>query len=599
VSEDEILVAHDSAHTVAIFNFEGERIKSFDINFHANNGFAVGDVNGDGRDEILVAHDSAHVVNIFILNDATTIAHYKEDFMLTGFSVTENHGSDAGLFYSADDKNQTMNAYMVLRYEFLYSQNTLSSVPAKLTEHNVSVTHKIKHFAHQDAALIGMMNMTKDALHSLPEGKTLPIAFAYADSFAGKAMRELSDGYIMGTDYDVNLTDEPEITTKIIKMHWYNTTTDERLEPAEIIEEVETWGLDDDEKAITTLLLLAWALGEISMPGIGTHEADFFNPEKKRTLEMIGKGVRWADICAEFFVIGGVYLIANYMNLLYKLFLGVDEAWAIRLDEMGATRVASTEMLIQKFLLAKMTVTWEGADYTIGDWMELFRYQSAETRALNEVLAGDVATATDRIMAVAKWIGRVLIILAVVLIIAEFLYIAYKEGWTGFGFALGAAYAIMGLIYLAILVGISCIPVVGWIIALVIIIADLIATFVFHHGSGWLMKKLVSLFIDFKLRSKIDLKLGDTSVNIEDNDDNGGLTVGDKFGIKSWFWAKTWETKRGKEHGDDHHDYRMSYIHPKYEYKKHDSTFDSGSYHHYCDSSEDQPTADFQAFYSL
>ncbi|NAS89547.1 hypothetical protein C4E24_07435, partial [ANME-1 cluster archaeon AG-394-G21] len=180
-----------------------------------------------------------------------------------------------------------------------------------------------------------------------------------------------------------------------------------------------------------------------------------------------------------------------------------------------------------------------------------------------------------------EWIGKIVKVLAVVLIIAEFLIIAYKEGWTGFGFALGAAYAILGLIYLGILILIGSLGELGLAIMVLIIIADLIATFVFHHGSGWLMKKIVSWLIDFKLRSKIDLKLGETSVNIEDYDDNG-LTVGDKLGIKSWFWAKTWETKRGKHHGDDD-DYKDSYIHPKYEYHKDDSTFDSGSYDHYCD----------------
>jgi hypothetical protein len=483
--------------------------------------------------------------------------------MLTGFSVTENYGSDAGLFYSTDDKNQTMNAYMVLRYEFLYSQNSLEDAPAKLTEHNVSVTHEIKHFAHHDAALIGMMNMTRDALRSMPEGKTLPIAFAYADSFADKGMRELSEGYILGDDYDVNLTDEPEITTKIIKMHWYNTTTDERLEPVGIIEEVETWGLDDDEKATTTLLLLAWALGEISMPVIGSHEAEFYTPEKEDIFKKIEKGV---DITNLIEVIS-----VGILFCLLKPFISMMIGYALSVSLALATCPREVALTIRTF-------GNQPRSFQFMKGISLFLARNTGLGAAGEEVAGRVAC---RIMKAVKWIGRALIVIAVVAIIAQFLYIAYKEGWTGFGFAVAGMYTIMTITYIGILYAISCIPYVGWIIALVIIAADLIATFGFHRGSGWLMEKLVSKLIDFKLRSNIELSQGDTTVNIEDYDDNG-LTVGDRLEIKSWFWAKTWETKRGKEHGD-HADYKKSYIHPKYEYTKDDSTFDSGSYDHYCD----------------
>jgi hypothetical protein len=50
---------------VWMVNDKNDIMKSLDINFNSGNGFAVGDVNGDGRDEILVAHDSAHTVAIF------------------------------------------------------------------------------------------------------------------------------------------------------------------------------------------------------------------------------------------------------------------------------------------------------------------------------------------------------------------------------------------------------------------------------------------------------------------------------------------------------------------------------------------------------
>jgi len=497
-------------------------------------------------------------------SEATTIARYKEDFMLTGFRVTENYGSDAGLFYSADDKNQTMNAYMALRYEFLNSQNSLSSVPAKLTEHNVSVTHEIKHFSHQDAALIAVLNMTRDALKSLPEGKTLPIAFAYADSFAGKGMRELSDGYILGNDYDVNLTDEPKITTKMIRMPWYNTTTDERLEPAEIIDEVKTWGLDDNETVNVATFLLIWSYGEGRITKIGVKECDFVQPEKNTVLVYIMEGVLALRILAGLGKAG---------PLIYHgyIIMSGQVANSILMEEPIESFGAKWR-IFKDFAKTDVIMNW---------------VNTAEGRKLP--FYQKVFCAADRI---ASFLDRLIVIVAVVATIAQFLIIAGKEGWTGFGFAVAGMDTLLpyplqliyDLILHDIIAFIIFIPYVGWLIYLALIILPYIAPF-FHHGFSWLTEMIISKLIKFKLRTNIDLEQGDTTVNIEDYDDNG-LTVGDKIEIKSWFWAKASETDRGKDHGD-HDDYKNSYIHPKYEFDDtNSSTFDGGSYKH-CDSSED------------
>ena len=490
----------------------------------------------------------------------TTIARYKEDFMLTGFSVTENYGSDAGLFYSADDKNQTMRAYTVLRYEFLNSQNPLSAAPAKLVEHNVSVTHEIKSFSHQDAALIAVLNMTRDALKSLPDGKTLPITFAFADTSAAKVMDEFASmsSYILGTDYDIDLRNELEVPHKAIKMPWYNTTTDELLEPAEIIEEVKTWDWSDDEKANIAVLLLAWGSGETSITKIGTHEVPFMPPEKELVLEWIKKEkkilkyLRYGlDIFQRSMLLIGIagpcfYYIAVFSPAIIRTF-------KIMFGPLSPLTTLEKWKWAITFLLS------------YSDKVNTFNPLRRALRALPRTFGKDVrpmgplVRSTKTFVRVLKVIGIVLIVVSILFIISQFVIIAGMEGWTGFGFAVGAVYAVMQLIYLGIMIAISYIPTVGWIIALVIAIVDTIAS-IFGYGSQWLMTKVISLCTKLKLRSKVDLKSGETSMNIEDYDDSG-LTVGDKIVIKSRLIETISKTGRGKWE-----DVKESYCVPRFSY---------------------------------
>jgi hypothetical protein len=58
-------IAGDKHGKVNIFNQKGEKIGSFDANYTANDGFAVGDVNGDGKAEIITAGDVHGNVDIW------------------------------------------------------------------------------------------------------------------------------------------------------------------------------------------------------------------------------------------------------------------------------------------------------------------------------------------------------------------------------------------------------------------------------------------------------------------------------------------------------------------------------------------------------
>ncbi|RLI11272.1 hypothetical protein DRO35_05320, partial [Candidatus Bathyarchaeota archaeon] len=188
--KDNIIISNVKDGKISIYSGDGKLLNEIDGKFSKNDGLAIGDV-AEGKS-----------------NYDITLAKYREDFMLTGFNVEEDYGCDVRLFYSKDI-NETTKAYIVLRYEFLNSQNSLSDASDKLTENNVSVNHTIKSFSYSYEALENIVgNLTNTVLDSLPDDKLLPIIFAIKEVTASKSMESFinSTNYILGSNYDIDLT---------------------------------------------------------------------------------------------------------------------------------------------------------------------------------------------------------------------------------------------------------------------------------------------------------------------------------------------------------------------------------------------------------
>ncbi len=445
---------------------------------------------------------------------STVLATYRENFMLTGLSVDENYGSDAGVFYSSDI-NQTINAGLVMAYQFLRNQTTLSEMPAFLAENNVTIFSNNDSFSHEDGAIMALMSrMTPDALKALPLDSTIPVINALEEQFVSMQMDELVSGsYILGNNLQINITQKPIITAKTMKMGWYNTTTKEVAKPEIVLDEIDKWGnengLDEDEKIMLTGVMMTWNIGEATITRIGPDKLDFGAAgEALKVFKFIKNYVMNSLKVILMSIKIPIYVMSNtqFANLL-KLHPVLSKAPAVFLDK--------------EFNLIKTNIGG-----TLGKFADKF----------------------------GKVLSKIGYVIAIAIGFLYFFSIAIGEDWSTVGVVAGIFIGVIAIIYGVLLVALGSAFPVGTIIAAIISIVDLILSI---FGIGF-MDWVIKAFYSVDERSKVDLVFESTSPSIHDYDKNG-LDAGDRIELRSRILEKVWITGDGNSN-----DLRESFITPYY-----------------------------------
>lgn len=284
VSDDNVLMATSNGIGVRE-TFDVIELGANQIALNAHNGWYVSVAAGGAlftNSSALTAEETFDVIHLGYLSEPITLAIYQEPFMLTGFLAEENYGTDIGVFSSANE-NHTQAANLALDFDYLRNATIhLTEMPPLLeAKYNVSVTSDIRPFAHSDVGfLVLALNMTSTALDSLPPAQVLPLITAVEDRVTSIDLVELvPSSYVLGNVCAVDLAAGDLVTSKTLKMDWYNTTSYVPLTLNELLTEVQSWGLE--EQATDTLmgLMRAWHTGLQTITQIGEITPVFEMPD--------------------------------------------------------------------------------------------------------------------------------------------------------------------------------------------------------------------------------------------------------------------------------------------------------------------------------
>ncbi|TET98466.1 MAG: hypothetical protein E3J30_06585, partial [Anaerolineales bacterium] len=424
----------------------------------------------------------------------TRLAEYREDFVLTGFSATENYGTDGGLFYS-ENRDQTIAAGFVLAYEFLRTQSTLSDIPEQMANHGISddshiMYSQILSFPHQDAALVGLTsNMTEDALELLPDGHILPVLLALEDHFTSIELSEMVS-VNEGSGFSGDLRSAPITTAKMFRMNWYDTTTEEPVQEG-IITEMQQWDLEQDVLENVMKTVLAWNAGDFTITRIGTEEITFLTPEQSLVLDTLN-GVFDYGLSGIGFTTA-IYGIYHYFNKIPK--------------------ITTSGSSLKGFFKGVFDIC----------------------KNIQAARVGAIAKVNTAI----RWVGFAGDLLALGVAFYSFFDIAISSGWSDVGVTLGIWYFDFYLAYGLALIVIGSIPYVGWLLVLAIIISDAIGGW-FADLVGW----FIGLFYETHLRTEVNIQIEGSSFSFDDYDNNG-LDVGDRLDLVVDIVEKVWTTQYG------------------------------------------------------
>lgn len=479
-------------------------------------------------------------------SDPVPLVSYYEDFMFTGFNIQENYGTDIACFYN-NDINQTLKAGFVMAYGFLRNHTDLSNISHVLENRNISVNITIQNdLKHQDESIFKLMNEilpeTLSDLNKEYPNSTLPIIIALEDHFTSISMDEIIQGYIAyDNNFQLDITSEPIITSKMFKMNWYNTTDFLILDTEYVLLEVMRWGLslgieENDDNLLTLMALLnIWNLGEYKVTNIGGTDIQFNIDESPLVLDIIQYNI---------FTISTVLDILSIITKFNKIgeyrilaFIGK------YLKPLKPALLNAIKTAIKTLKLSKIAQKSLNALKSIG---AAIKSSKACQSILKFFKSAKVASVLDKIGVVL-----VLIDLAITGVIAFYMFwsILFEQGFSDFGAALGAWVVIFSFVYAGFYIALAlALPIVGIILAILDMIFDFF---------GDLLEWFLDLVTKTEIRSSFDLGfIGTPSLETHDFDNNG-FDVGDKINFSTQLYAHVWRTSDGNTN-----DLKQSYVNP-------------------------------------
>ncbi len=418
-----------------------------------------------------------------------SLATYTEAFSITGLSVTENHGTEAGVFYSTD-REDTLAAGLLLSYRFLHNaSNHLDDCPTMLADAGINCSSDIRSFDHLDRAQLAVANeMMETAATALPDDGALPVIVLMEDSSVDLDLTDMgSDQPLVMGKLTADLTGEPVVRTRMMRSAWFANGSVEPMDVDAVMGEIEGWGLSSEGLSTLGGLVLAWEAGMLAEVEVGGVAVEYYLPE-------VDVAVDTASDIITFSI--------DSVAVLYTSFLVLNSLY----------RYVRVDRFLEGF-----------------KGLSSFAGYSRTFRSVESCEMGKLGKA-NKCMRVLDVLG---FIVAMGFTIYAFIAIGNELGWTPTATGIAVSYFLFEVAYAVGLLILGSLGPVGAAIAALVALSDLLSwaisgTSWFQEFVDWILGLFIDWFSDIWTETEVNIELVETSVEITDNGAIG-LTAGDRI----------------------------------------------------------------------
>jgi len=481
-----------------------------------------------------------------VRKSAITLIVYPDRFLVASLSVTENFGSEIGLFYSSDAEQMiAANMFISSSYMRNYSLE-MEDMPDLLSDRNVVVRHTRGSYPHSDLAVKDSIGrMAKEALENLSGGDGCSITTMMEDS---TSIADLTNGSSSdGGSFSANMSNVPVITTRLMRSTWYDPPSKEPLGPETFLLKIEPLLdplLDGDKKAMIGMVLY-WNVGEIRIMKIGDEVRE---NETHYWAEDVAKwmgGISGSIMFVANFIKDFVLPVLEFLTFVYNLY-STSSAFMISFikgtfapfmfilksfKDWGAWGTTAARSLFGIGIV--ISVLGYVLDMTILIFNLVAMYSAAGSDPFQITLTTIYAAMAFSWVTALFGVGLFFSILTFILSLQ-----AIPVGGQVAGFIIGAIVAVVGLLY-----------------ALEELITSLITG---KSGSEWIITWIIGLISGVRSLTEVDMDLVSSSLLIDDVSGNG-LDSSDIIEFKS-----VWNATVTRVDGGTTDQLDKSYISPEY-----------------------------------
>ncbi|MFW9955473.1 MAG: hypothetical protein ACFFD3_13040 [Candidatus Thorarchaeota archaeon] len=458
-----------------------------------------------------------------IYSSNTHLVTYTDPFIITGLTIEEFYGTEVGVFYNSTDKNQTIAASWLMTYRFANNATTtLEDIPGILASASVEVSNITESVRDKYEALVKLGNeLFPSAMIGVPANMHYPIIAAIEDRSKVLDLSNLADGsYIVSSPCQFNLLGTEVITSKSMKMNWYNTSTKIAVAPVELFVDVALMDLSDIAALNLIGMLFRWDTGIHTITCIGSDSELFQSPDSEElaiTSNVLVFGLEGLVFAAELIF---AFKAWKELNIYVKNMGGNVAEVARRLQAIKDRYELASEIMDlvkdlgknSKFCTWLKYSKWINANKNF-KFLRTFKGFSKTMFVLGILV--DIGIAVWSGIAIAKQIGG--------------------DVGREFGTIYAVTAAIIGGLIIAIMTIIGMIPVIGWLLAIVACIVDAV---------GGYSSKLIQWLTDWIFGTPMQMGftlpnayLDDVpDITIIDNEGNG-FTAGDALKINGSLWG--------------------------------------------------------------